>query len=407
MTRNTLILWPWLCLLALCFCPALFARTESGIGQLVDSIRLRYAPDGRTELFQVRVAVEGDTVRLGGVTTSAQAHDELLRLLCLRGWHPVDGLRLLPDTAALEGRTWGVVRLSVCNLHSRPDHSSEMLTQALLGMPVRVLQRDDWYRVQTPDGYIAWVHRAGVQPMTAQELSAWNRADKLVVTALFGLVYSLPDAGAQPVSDVVSGNRLELLGTAGGFYHVRYPDGRTGYLPLSAARPEAQWRQALVQDVPSILRTAHMLMGIPSLWAGTSAKGMDCSGFVRTVLLMHDIIIPRDASQQAYVGQRVDVASGFAGVQPGDLLFFGTPARDGRRERIVHVAIYLGGLRFIHAQGDVRLGSFDPADPLYDDFNLRRLLFAVRVLPFVGRLPQLNTTATNSFYAPVPAPLPW
>ena len=50
MTRNTLILWPWLCLLALCFCPALFARTESGIGQLVDSIRLRYAPDGRTEL---------------------------------------------------------------------------------------------------------------------------------------------------------------------------------------------------------------------------------------------------------------------------------------------------------------------------------------------------------------------
>ena len=139
------------------------------------------------------------------------------------GWHPVDGLRLLPDTAALEGRTWGVVRLSVCNLHSRPDHSSEMLTQALLGMPVRVLQRDDWYRVQTPDGYIAWVHRAGVQPMTAQELSAWNRADKLVVTALFGLVYSLPDAGAQPVSDVVSGNRLELLGTADGFYHVRYP----------------------------------------------------------------------------------------------------------------------------------------------------------------------------------------
>lgn len=64
-------------------------------------------------------------------------------------------------------------------------------------------------------------------------------------------------------------------------------------------------------DAQSIIRTAYTMIGIPYLWAGTSSKGVDCSGLVRTVLFMHDIIIPRDASQQAYVGQRIGIASRF------------------------------------------------------------------------------------------------
>lgn len=57
---------------------------------------------------------------------------------------------------------------------------------------------------------------------------------------------------------------------------------------------------------------------------------------------MHDIIIPRDASQQAYVGEHIDIAPDFGNVQPGDLIFFGRKATAGKKERVVHVAIYLG-----------------------------------------------------------------
>ena len=65
---------------------------------------------------------------------------------------------------------------------------------------------------------------------------------------------------------------------------------------------------------------------------------------------------------------------------------------------MIHVAFYLGDKKFIHSQGDVRINSFDPADSLFDAYNLERLLFAGRLLPYIDKQPALNTTITNSFY---------
>lgn len=110
------------------------------------------------------------------------------------------------------------------------------------------------------------------------------------------------------MSDVVAGNRLKWEGSKGHFYKVSYPDGRKAYISKSISQPETKWRASLKQDVESIIATAYSMMGVPYLWAGTSSKGVDCSGLVRTVLFMHDIIIPRDASQQAYVGEHIEIA---------------------------------------------------------------------------------------------------
>lgn len=363
------------------------------------TLKARYAPDRRVALFDVECSLTGEKkLLLRGVTTSAEAKAELLSTLEARGYEAVDSLRLLPDEEGLEGKTYGIINLSVASLRVEPDYSSEMTTQALLGMPVRVLERDGWYRIQTPDDYIAWVHRVSVLPVTRKELTAWNRAEKVVVTSHYAFVYSQPDRRSQTVSDVVAGNRLKLEGTEGDFYRVSYPDGRRGYVEKSVALPEREWRKNLKQDAASIIRTAHTLMGVPYLWAGTSSKGMDCSGFVRTVFFMHDIIIPRDASQQAYVGQHIDIAPDFSNLRPGDLVFFGRKATAERKERVVHVGIYIGGRRFIHSQGDVRISSFDPQDERFDAFNLERLLFATRVLPSINKEKGLNTTDKNPYY---------
>ena len=297
-------------------------------------------------------------------------------------------------------RAYGVLNLSVANMRAEPDFSSEMITQGLLGMPVRVLGEQTWQCVQTPDRYKGWVHPVAVHRMTRGELEAWNRAEKVVVTAHYGFVLAEPHADALPVSDVVAGDRLKWEGRKGHYYRVSYPDGRTGYLHKSLAKPEHEWRHSLKQDAASILRTAHTLTGVPYLWAGTSSKGVDCSGFVRTVLFMHDIIIPRDASQQALVGEHIEIEPDFGNLRPGDLVFFGRKATDKVSQRVVHVGIYAGTKRYIHSQGDVHVSGFDPEDPLYDAFNRGRLLFATRVLPYINKVKEVNTTLTNPYYQP-------
>ena len=374
------------------------SEVPPGVKQLADSLKHIFAPDGRVALFDVQYAFAGKDVMLRGVTTSAQAHDALLQGLSARGYRCMDCLRVLPDTATLGGETYGILDLSVANLHREPDFASEMVTQGLLGMPVRVLQRDNWYRIQTPDCYIAWVHPAAVCRVTEAGLSAWNRARKVVVTAHYGFVYTQPDGASQTVSDVVAGNRLKLEGTEGEFYCVSYPDGRTGYIRQSIARPEDEWRRSVERDASAVIATAYTLMGVPYLWAGTSSKGVDCSGFVRTVFFMHDMILPRDASQQARVGERLEIAPDFSNLRPGDLLFFGRKGTDGQGDRVVHVVIYVGDKRFIHSQGDVHVSSFDPSDPAFDEFNLGRLLFATRVLPYVDRMEGIETTEENALY---------
>lgn len=368
------------------------------VKKLSEEVRRQYVPDKRVAVFDVDYAVSGRKITVKGVTTSIEAKGALLAGLEKEHYKVTDSLQIIPDSTELEGKTWGIVNLSVCNLRVEDDFSSEMMTQGLMGMPVRILQHRSWYRIQTPDNYIAWVHRVGVYPVTKAELDAWNKAEKVVVTSHYGFTYQKPDVGSQTVSDVVAGNRLKYEGTDGDFYRVTYPDGRRAYILKTVSQTEKEWRATLKQDAESIIRTAYTMMGIPYLWAGTSSKGVDCSGFVRTALFMHDIIIPRDASQQAYVGQHIDILPGFANVQPGDLIFFGRKTTPDKKERVVHVAISLGGKRFIHSQGDVHVSSFDPADPEYDESNLNRLLYAVRVIPYINKEKELNTTATNLYY---------
>ena len=290
---------------------------------------------------------------------------------------------------------YGVVDISVCNLRATPDYDAEMVSQALLGTPVHILQKAEknaWPEVQTPDTYTGWVHKDGITILSYEEYHAWNAAPKIVVTALTGIVYADASKSSATVSDVVAGDRLKDLGRRGKWYKVGFPDGRTGYVHKDVGQPEAVWRAHFDRTPEAILASAFTMVGFPYLWAGMSPKGTDCSGFVRTVLFMHDIIIPRDAGPQSRTGERLYGTD----LQPGDLVFFGR--MDGDTPRVSHVGFYIGDGRFIHSLGLVKIGSFRPEDPLYDAYNTGRYLFASRILPYIDKQEGLNTTLTNPYY---------
>lgn len=318
-------------------------------------------------------------------------------------------LCLLANTVYAQEKDWGIINVSACNMRVSGDYDAGMATQGVLGMPVKILEDGSWLKVENPDGYVAYVQHQSVYRMTREAVSQWNQSPQVVVTARWSGVYTRPSVKSQIVGDVVATNRLRLLDSKGKFFKVAFPDGRTGYLLKKDAEKLDKWRKHLDNSVSAILATAHQFIGIPYMWGGMSPKGMDCSGFVRTVLLCHDIIIPRDASQMATMGQHIELfnnandsnAGGspdFSRLLPGDLLFFGQKATSDKPAHVSHVGFYLGNGRFIHCLGMVRLASFNPSDTDFDSYDLNRLLWGQRVLPYVNKAPGLFTTDRSEFY---------
>jgi len=135
---------------------------------------------------------------------------------------------------------------------------------------------------------------------------------KLIVTAMATQSHEHPDVDSQPVSDLVAGDMLVFTEKRSDFYHVSYPDGRKAWVAVSDALPVPDWLENIRLTGESIVATARKFVGVPYLWGGTSAKSVDCSGFVKSVYFMHGIILARDASQQARYGKLVDTAGDFS-----------------------------------------------------------------------------------------------
>ena len=346
------------------------------------TLKTTYAPDKRVELFDINFEQVDNQLILEGETTSKEAFSILLDSLKNRNVKFTNNVRILPDDV-VGLQQYAVARNSVINIRSNPKHSAELGTQGLLGMSVKVLdKKGDFYRIQTPDKYISWVDRGGIQLMNKSEFDTWNNAKKVIFTETYGYTYADKSENSKIVSDITLGALLQYVSEDNDFYEVKYPDNRIAYLKKNEAVMYNSWLESVVATKENVETAAKTMTGFPYLWGGTSSKGIDCSGFTKMVYLMNGFIIPRDASQQINAGKTVDKDLKFEGLEKGDLMFFGKKATADAKQRVTHVGIWLGNdkMEFIHSAGNVHLSSMNADEANYDEFNKNRYLGSQRYL---------------------------
>jgi SH3-like domain-containing protein len=332
--------------------------------RVLNSVGQKFAPDKRTAVFSLQSVENSGQLVLKGKTNMAEAKRQVLDSLSLLGVSFRDSVIVLPE-ASLGDKIWGLATLSVVNMRSEPREAAEMATQALMGMPVKILEeKNGWYRIQSPDQYIGWAEDVGIALKTEAEMTEWKQSKRFVFNETVGYALSAPQKNASHVSDLVLDDLFEAISEVKGFLKVQFPDGRTAFVKKNDCLSFQEWTNRPI-EVQSILSVAKQLLGVPYLWGGTSCKATDCSGLTKTSYYSQGIILARDASQQVRYGQHPDFTD-FRNLEPGDLLFFGS-------KRVTHVALHIGNGLYIHSSGMVHINSLNTDDQLYSD-NLHKIL---------------------------------
>ncbi|MDD2595405.1 MAG: NlpC/P60 family protein [Bacteroidales bacterium] len=364
-------------LLIICSCDSNdFSKAFETVSKEVKS---EFAPDSRVKTFEAEIEKVGENLVLRGVTTEKEAKDALLSKLAENKIDILDSMVLLPHPE-LGDKTYGITNLSVINIRMKPGYDEESGTQTLLGTPLQILEkRGGWLRVVSPEGYIAWVTSGSVAAVTKEEAQVWRDAPKVVVNTYYTILRSQPSDNATVVCDAVWGCIVTKLSEQGKYYKVLLPNGKEAYLLKEHSQDFTQWLDSRKPTPEKIIATAKQFLGFPYMWGGTSVKGMDCSGFTKTTYYLNGIILQRDASQQVYTGDDVDITNGLDNLKMGDLIFFGRKATETQKERATHVGIYIGNGEFIHCATSVRINSLIPEADNYYEGSVR-LIRARRIL---------------------------
>ena len=337
-------------------------------------------------------------------------------------------------TASAQTKRMAVTALSENMMRLKPDYESPLETMSLMGTVVEIIGEEGyWRQVVTPEPYTAWCTNLGLVEMTAEQINAYKAAPKYICVVQHSGVYAEPSLTGKRISDMSMGNLVRVVyadgsvgargldkndtkavGTKtagekkskvkvskkGKFVEVMLPDGRKGWTPAADVAEFAHWadRQSVTAD--NIVNTALQFEGTPYLWGGASSKGLDCSGLVRLTFFMNGHLLPRNASQQVNYGREIimvcdhsitpdsdkfhqEMVTRTQHLQPGDLVFFGTPASLLHKEKITHVGIYIGGGKIIHASHKVRINSLIPGQKDYYE-NSHKLLKARRFIGWQG-----------------------
>jgi len=225
-----------------------------------------------------------------------------------------------------ETQTIGVPVVDLC-----ADPGGKRDCQLLYGAPFRVLERQGGHAFgqSLGDGYVGYLDETALRPPV--------EATHFVCTPSTH-AYPQPEVKTKELMHLPFGSRVRVVSASGAFFETE-----EGYfIPKPHLRPlNAPYRD----PVP----VAQLFFGVPYLWGGNSALGIDCSGLVQTALMACGRDCPRDGDmQEAALGKALPEGTPYA---RGDLLFWKG-----------HVAIVMDGETMLHANAHHMAVAYEPIE---------------------------------------------
>lgn len=158
---------------------------------------------------------------------------------------------------------------------------------------------DGWvFGFDDHDGYCGWIPEQALGP--DHPVTHW-------VASPSSHLYPEPDMKQRELSALPCHAQICVTATRNGFAETPL-----GFVPLQHLRPADD-------HLSDPVTVARRFLGVPYLWGGNSATGMDCSGLVQMARRACGLPCPADSDlQSAMPGE--DIAAGDEA--PGDLIFW-------------------------------------------------------------------------------------
>ena len=252
----------------------------------------------------------------------------------------------------------GICQTAFTQIRPEPKHSAELISQLVLGELVLISDMiDDWCKIETEHGYQGFARTGQLRVISKAE--ALNLiSEGMLISTKSGVDPRFPESIHQ---------------LPAGIFHFSFENRNSQNL----VSEEFAWKNISnpVSFSPDkIEKLCQSALGIPYVWGGKNYSGLDCSGLVQSLFQQLGYSFPRDAWQQAEIGETIDFDKNKPEFLPGDLLFFQRPGK-----QIHHVAISSGGGLYFHASEWTRKNSLDLENELFVQDRFDTLVLAKRI----------------------------
>lgn len=286
------------------------------------------------------------------------------------------------------------------NLRDKPSLSGKVIGSLKKGTPVQILEQSNsyFYKVKDAAGKVGYVSAAPKYITINGTASAPGSAEtKQSGRIIYGVnLRTAPSTSGEIITMLKKGTGVTILEqTNKSFYKVKSENGLTGYVSSSskyielakggasqgnggssAPAPQPSIPANIKQQVDKVIQTGKQYMGTPYEFGSNrnTTATFDCSDFVKHIYKKAlGITLPSDSRKQgAWIKENSQPVYRISDLKAGDLVFFmsykGSSASayagiDRDKERITHVAMYIGDGQLLHTysvkSGGVRIDKFD------------------------------------------------